>query len=201
MRGKAMAPSGLTAIWVPLKVSLARAVELGWLTSNPARSVELPNIRPPRGSTRTTRRRKNSSNRPRRSRADPPTPWLSNSRRTPDVPIALHVIKQLRTITRGRSHDAALIDIACGNHVDVRSGRNRVWRKAVRGAGLHDRQLSPKTLRHTAASMAIAAGADLEVAQRMVGCANASMTSNTSRFRPIERNPCLCWAGGAPPRT
>lgn len=40
-------------------------------------------------------------------------------------------------------------------------------------------RLLPKALRHTAASMAIAAGADVKVVQRILGHADASMTLNT----------------------
>ena len=46
VRGNGMALSGLTAVWVPFKASLAHAVELGWLTTNPALSVKLPKTRP-----------------------------------------------------------------------------------------------------------------------------------------------------------
>lgn len=63
--------------------------------------------------------------------------------------------------------------------MNLHNWRNRVWSKAVRTAGLDGRQLSPKALRHTAASMAIAAGADVKVVQRMLGHADASMTLNT----------------------
>lgn len=96
-----------------------------------------------------------------------------------DVPIAPHVVEHLRTITMGRAQDAPLIDTARGNFVNLHNRRNRVWTKAVQSAGLQGRQLSPKALRHTAASMAIAAGADVKVVQRMLGHADASMTLNT----------------------
>lgn len=52
----------------------------------------------------------------------------------------------------------------------------------MREAGLgetYGSALTPKALRHTAASMAIAAGADVKVTQRMLGHADASMTLNT----------------------
>lgn len=54
-----------------------------------------------------------------------------------------------------------------------------MWNKAVYAAGLAGRNLTPKALRHTAASMAIAAGADVKVVQRMLGHADASMTLTT----------------------
>lgn len=52
----------------------------------------------------------------------------------------------------------------------------------MKKAGLHVEYgalLTPKALRHTAASMAIAAGADVKVIQRMLGHADAAMTLNT----------------------
>ena len=51
--------------------------------------------------------------------------------------------------------------------------------RAVQCAGLQGRHLSPKALRHTAASMAFAVAADVKVVQRMLGHADASMTLNT----------------------
>jgi hypothetical protein len=50
----------------------------------------------------------------------------------------------------------------------------------VAETGLETAVLTPKTLRHTAASMAIAAGVDVTVVQRILGHADASMTLNTS---------------------
>jgi integrase len=49
----------------------------------------------------------------------------------------------------------------------------------VKAAALPHVGLTPKALRHTAASMAIAAGADVKVVQRMLGHADATMTLNT----------------------
>jgi integrase len=228
VRGNGMAPSGLTAIWVPFKASLAHAVELGWLTSNPVRSVELPKTRPAEKiflnyheveklieSAREVTGRPadavavavelmayaglrigevvalevaNVDLDPRRIRirrtatvninGSPIFGEPKHGERR-DVPIAPHAVEHLRTITSGRSQDAPLIDTARGNYVNLHNWRNRVWSKAVLGAGLQGRQLSPKALRHTAASMAIAAGADVKVVQRMLGHADASMTLNT----------------------
>ena len=52
--------------------------------------------------------------------------------------------------------------------------RRRHWDKAVRAAGLDG--LLPHDLRHTAASLAVAAGANVKAVQRMLGHASATMT-------------------------
>lgn len=48
----------------------------------------------------------------------------------------------------------------------------------MKAAGLAAEGLTPHKLRHTAASLAIAAGADVKVVQQMLGHADASMTLN-----------------------
>ena len=54
--------------------------------------------------------------------------------------------------------------------------RRRDWDKAVKAAGLDGLKLTPHKLRHTAASLAIAAGADVKVVQTMLGHKSAAMT-------------------------
>ena len=49
-----------------------------------------------------------------------------------------------------------------------------VWDPAVRAAGLQG--LTPHALRHTAASLAIASGANVKVVQTMLGHQSATMT-------------------------
>jgi integrase len=61
-----------------------------------------------------------------------------------------------------------------GGRLDVNSFRNRYWLPAVETAGLAP--LRVHDLRHTAASLAIAAGADVKVLQSMLGHASAAMT-------------------------
>jgi Phage integrase family len=56
----------------------------------------------------------------------------------------------------------------------LRNWRRRVFDPAVEGAGLG--QLSPHELRHTAASLAVAAGANIKAVQRTLGHASAAMT-------------------------
>lgn len=226
VRGNGMSPAGLTSVWVPFKATLAHAVELGWLTSNPARSVELPKTRQIEKiflnyeeAEKLVVSAKHVTGRPADAVAVELMAYAGlrigevvalevgnvdldarriQIRRTAtvdingspifgepkhgerrDFPIAPHIVNHLRAITQGRSLDAPLIDTARGNYVNLHNWRNRVWSKTVKTAGLEGRQLSPKALRHTAASMAIAAGADVKVVQRMLGHADASMTLNT----------------------
>jgi integrase len=51
--------------------------------------------------------------------------------------------------------------------------RRRVWDPATAQAGL---SITPHDLRHTAASLAVAAGADVKVVQRLMGHKSAAMT-------------------------
>ena len=96
-----------------------------------------------------------------------------------EVPIAPHLVPPLERLIEGKPAAAPLVDSARGQFINIHNWRGRVWSKAVEAAGLGGRGLSPKALRHTAASMAIAAGADVKVVQRMLGHADASMTLNT----------------------
>jgi integrase len=56
----------------------------------------------------------------------------------------------------------------------LRNWRRRVFDPALQRAGLGD--LTPHELRHTAASLAVAAGANVKAVQRMLGHASAAMT-------------------------
>jgi integrase len=62
--------------------------------------------------------------------------------------------------------------------INAHNWRYRVWNRSVKLAALPQAGLTPKSLRHTAASMAIAAGADVKVVQRMLGHADATTTLN-----------------------
>ena len=54
--------------------------------------------------------------------------------------------------------------------------RSRFFDPAVRAAGLGHINLTPHKLRHTAASLAIASGADVNVIQTMLGHKSATLT-------------------------
>jgi integrase len=61
-----------------------------------------------------------------------------------------------------------------GGHLDPDNFRSRVWTPAVAAAGLAPLRIHD--LRHTTASLAIAAGADVKTLQTMLGHASAVIT-------------------------
>jgi site-specific recombinase XerC len=61
-----------------------------------------------------------------------------------------------------------------GGPLRLRNWRSRVFDPATRRVGLVD--VTPRDLRHTAASLAIASGAHVKVVQQMLGHASAAMT-------------------------
>lgn len=61
-----------------------------------------------------------------------------------------------------------------GGYLHLENFRKRVWLPAVEAAGLAPLRIHD--LRHTCASLAIAAGADVKVLQRMLGHAPAALT-------------------------
>lgn len=96
-----------------------------------------------------------------------------------EVPIAPHLLGDLSELVAGKGPSAPLLETARGHHINIHNWRNRVWKPALAAADLANRGLSPKSLRHSAASIAIEAGADVKVVQRMLGHADAAMTLNT----------------------
>src|SRR5699024_7718456 len=96
------------------------------------------------------------------------------------VPVAGFVLEELRPLMHGRDGGEWLFRVKRGNGaVDVRNWRYRTWQKALKASGLDDAGLTIHKLRHTAASAAIGAGADVKVVQLMLGHANAVETLNT----------------------
>lgn len=95
-----------------------------------------------------------------------------------DVPFPPHLVPDLATLTNGRAGDAPLFPAVRGQVINLHNWRERVWRKAKEQAKM-PADLTPKGLRHTAASLAIAAGADVLEVQQMLGHADATETLNT----------------------
>jgi len=92
------------------------------------------------------------------------------------VPLLASYVDELRPLAKGRKRDALLFTAPKGGPLRYRNFRNRVFDKAVKAAGLADLGVTPHKLRHTAASLAIAAGADVKVVQTMLGHKSATMT-------------------------
>jgi integrase len=107
---------------------------------------------------------------------------LGETTKTPsgvrEVAIPPHLIDDLRTQMGDRAPDTALLTNLVGNEVSLANWRNREWSRALKASSLPE-DLTPKGLRHTAASLAIASGADVLVVQRMLGHADATETLNT----------------------
>lgn len=96
----------------------------------------------------------------------------THARRTVPVPRFLAV--ELDRFVNGRDGDALLFESPRGGVMRVRNLRRNVFDRAnarVGPAGFH-----PHELRHTAASLAIASGANVKVVQMMLGHSSATMT-------------------------
>lgn len=92
------------------------------------------------------------------------------------VPLARVVLDAVKPLTVGQPADAFLFRASRGGAVNDHNWRTRVFVYAVKDADLDGRGLTPHKLRHTAASAAIAAGADVQVVRTMLGHRDASMT-------------------------
>ena len=108
-------------------------------------------------------------------------PYLSapKTRKPRRVGLPAFLIHELEPLVEGRPASAWLFTAPRGGVLDLPNWNRRVFAPAVRRAGLADRGLTPHSLRHTAASLAIASGADVKVVQNMLGHADAAMTLNT----------------------
>jgi integrase len=94
-----------------------------------------------------------------------------------EVPIPRFLAAELADHIRGRSpDDLVFAGIRNGQPLRVSTFRT-AFTSAARAIGVPD--LYPHQLRHTAASLAIAAGADVKVVQQMLGHASATMTLDT----------------------
>lgn len=94
------------------------------------------------------------------------------------VPLPAFLALDLAGLIQGRGPDAWLFESPRGGHIHDHNWRARVWRFAVHDAELDGLGLTPHKLRHTAASAAIAAGADVKVVQLMLGHKDATETLN-----------------------
>jgi integrase-like protein len=90
------------------------------------------------------------------------------------VPLPAVLLEALARRCEGKQPDDLLVTTASGTALRLRNWRRAVWDPAVRAAGLSD--VTPHDLRHTAASLAVASGANVKSVQRMLGHASAAMT-------------------------
>ncbi|WP_380166437.1 tyrosine-type recombinase/integrase [Jannaschia sp. R86511] len=90
------------------------------------------------------------------------------------VPLPAFLVEPLRPRVAGRTPDDLAFTSRAGAVLRNRNFRTQVFDRAAREVGLDG--LTPHELRHTAASLAIAAGANVKAVQRMLGHASAAMT-------------------------
>ena len=94
------------------------------------------------------------------------------------VPVPRSFADELGQLAAGRKADELLFTAPEGGPLRYANFRSRTFDPAVKAAGLEGLGITPHKLRHTAASLAIAAGADVKVVQTMLGHKDASMTLN-----------------------
>lgn len=92
------------------------------------------------------------------------------------VPLLASMVEELRPLVDSRGRGDLLFVGADGTHLRYSTWRPAVFDPAVKAAGLAGMGITPHKLRHTAASLAIAAGADVKVVQLMLGHKSAAMT-------------------------
>ncbi|WP_030637080.1 site-specific integrase [[Kitasatospora] papulosa] len=92
------------------------------------------------------------------------------------VPLPRSFAAELAPLAHGRGREDLLFTAPEGGPMRYPNFRRRDFDKAVAAAGLADFGVTPHKLRHTAASLAIRAGADVKVVQTMLGHKSAAMT-------------------------
>ncbi|SFJ41296.1 Phage integrase, N-terminal SAM-like domain [Amycolatopsis sacchari] len=100
----------------------------------------------------------------------------TGKRRT--VPIPASLVPELERVIGNRPDNELVFRTARGHSLRANNWRVREFNAAVKAAKLNVEGLTPHKLRHSAASLAIAAGADIKVLQLLLGHADASVTLN-----------------------
>lgn len=90
------------------------------------------------------------------------------------VPVSRSLAEALAEACAGKAPADLVFTAPRGGVLMLRNWRRRVFDPALQAAGLGE--LTPHELRHTAASLAVAAGANVKAVQRMLGHASAAMT-------------------------
>lgn len=91
-----------------------------------------------------------------------------------DVPVAPTLAAELSEVAAGRSDGEWLFLSPHGHQLEPANWRRNRFRQATTAAGREG--MEPHELRHTAASLAIASGADVKAVQRMLGHASGALT-------------------------
>jgi integrase len=95
------------------------------------------------------------------------------------VPIPRFLVEELKPHIQRREDEELLFTAPQGGPLRARNFRQRFFTPAVVKAGLGHLKVTPHKLRHTAASLAIASGADVNVVQTMLGHKSATLTLDT----------------------
>lgn len=113
---------------------------------------------------------------------------LPKSGKPRTVAIPKFLVKPLREQIKGQPETAYVFRAQKGGHINDHNWRRKVWHPAVEAAGLQDVEgLTPHSLRHSYAAIAIKAGADVKILQRQMGHASASLTLDVYGFLFPER--------------
>jgi integrase len=91
------------------------------------------------------------------------------------VGIPPFLVAPLRIVMSGLDDDDLLFTSPRGEMINVPNWRERVWRPARKEAKLGD-DVTPHTLRHSFASLSVAAGADVKTLQEAMGHSSPSIT-------------------------
>ena len=101
--------------------------------------------------------------------------WTSpKTHQTRSVPVPHTLVQRLKPIVGSFAPDDLVFTAPEGGVLRLRNWRRRTFDPARDQAGLGS--LTPHDLRHTAASLVIASGANVKAVQRMLGHASAAMT-------------------------
>ena len=99
----------------------------------------------------------------------------THERRTVRIPRSL--VEPLATLCEGKGHSDLVFTTKAGSPLDNRNFAQNVLTPAYEAAGVD--RLTFHDLRHTAASLAVQAGASVKAVQTMLGHASATMTMDT----------------------
>jgi integrase len=105
------------------------------------------------------------------------------------VMLPQRAINALQSIPRPIQSDTLVFPAPQGGYINLDNWRERVWKKALKAAGMQHRPLYQ--CRHTFATLALAAGADLYWVSKQLGHASIATTlKHYARFLPAvdERN-------------
>ena len=92
------------------------------------------------------------------------------------IAIPSFLMPSLKELTKNKNGSDFVFTSHKGLAINVRNWRNRVWYPALKLAGIDKNRVTIHSLRHSYASMAVAAGADVKTLQQQLGHSSASIT-------------------------